>query len=163
VVQRGRGQLSRHAGVSRPGSAWSQVRPGLWIGGHVRFDGAGEVPVVVAREFDVVLSLYHQDGHAPPPGVEHRCTPIPDGPLSPEQLEQVARLAVLAAEAVRAGRKTFVRCQAGYNRSGLVVARTLVELGLGTTDAIALVRGRHSPWVLHNDLFVRYLGNELAP
>ncbi|WP_439385219.1 protein-tyrosine phosphatase family protein [Amycolatopsis lexingtonensis] len=75
----------------------------------------------------------------------------------------VARLAVLAAEAVRAGRKTLVRCHAGYNRSGLVVTRTLVELGLGVTEAIALVRARHSPWVLHNDLFVRYLGNELAP
>ncbi|MBE8519150.1 dual specificity protein phosphatase family protein [Amycolatopsis sp. H6(2020)] len=69
---------------------------------------------------------------------------------------------MLAAEAVRAGRKTFVRCHAGYNRSGLVTVRALVELGLGMTEAVALVRQRHSPWVLHNDLFVRYLGNELA-
>ncbi|MFJ1762829.1 protein phosphatase [Amycolatopsis sp. NPDC088138] len=141
---------------------WSEVRPCLWIGGHTRFDATGEVPVVVAREFDVVISLYRREGHGPPDGVEHHCVPIPDGPLSPEQLEQVARLAVLAAAAVRGGRKTLVRCHAGYNRSGLVVARTLVELGLGVTEAIALVRTRHSPRVLHNELFVRYLGNELA-
>ncbi|WP_284743403.1 protein-tyrosine phosphatase family protein [Amycolatopsis sp. RTGN1] len=159
MVQRGRGQLSWYT----DDPAWNEVRPGLWIGGHTRFDATGEVPVVVAREFDVVISLYRREGHGPPDDVEHHCVPIPDGPLSPEQLEQVTRLSVLAAEAVRAGRKTLVRCHAGYNRSGLVVARTLVELGLGVTEAIALVRARRSPRVLHNELFVRYLGNELAP
>ena len=37
MVQRGRGQLSRSAPVPQPATGWSEVRPGLWIGGHVRF------------------------------------------------------------------------------------------------------------------------------
>ena len=86
---------------------------------------------------------------------------MPDGPLTQAQLSQVARFAGLAAEAVRAGRSTLVRCHAGFNRSGLVVARTLVELGLGVPEAVALVRARHSPRALHNELFVQYLESGL--
>ena len=44
----------------------------------------------------------------------------------------------------------------------VVVARTLVELGLGVAEAIALVRTRHSPRVLHNELSLRHLPNEPA-
>jgi protein-tyrosine phosphatase len=50
-----------------------------------------------------------------------------------------------------------VRCHAGLNRSGLVVAQTLVELGLGVPAAIERVRQRRSPWALSNELFVQYL------
>ncbi|MEV6619778.1 protein phosphatase [Amycolatopsis sp. NPDC051106] len=141
-----------------PESAWNEIRPGLWMGGHVR---AGEEPVVVGREFDLVLSLYQREGHGPPPGVEHHFAEMPDGPLSEAQIAEVERFALLAAEAVRAGRSTLVRCHAGLNRSGLVVVQTLVELGLGVPEAIALVRQRRSPWALHNELFVQYLESGL--
>jgi protein-tyrosine phosphatase len=60
-----------------------------------------------------------------------------------------------------AGRSTLVRCHAGLNRSGLVVAQALVELGLGVPEAIALIRQRRSPWALNNELFVRYLESGL--
>jgi protein-tyrosine phosphatase len=141
-----------------PESAWNEIRPGLWMGGHVR---AGEEPVVVGREFDLVLSLYQRERHGPPPGVEHHFAEMPDGPLSEAQIAEVERFALLAAEAVRAGRSTLVRCHAGLNRSGLVVVQTLVELGLGVPEAIALVRQRRSPWALHNELFVQYLESGL--
>jgi protein-tyrosine phosphatase len=141
-----------------PESAWNEIRPGLWMGGHVR---AGEEPVVVGREFDLVLSLYQREGHGPPPGVEHHFAEMPDGPLSEAQIGEVERFALLAAQAVRAGRSTLVRCHAGLNRSGLVVAQALVELGLGVPEAIALVRQRRSPWALHNELFVQYLESGL--
>jgi protein-tyrosine phosphatase len=141
-----------------PESRWDEIRPGLWMGGHVR---AGEEPVVVGREFDLVLSLYQREGHGPPPGVEHHFAEMPDGPLTEAQIAEAERFAVLAAEAVRAGRSTLVRCHAGLNRSGLVVAQTLVELGLGVPEAIALVRQRRSPWALHNELFVQYLESGL--
>ncbi|MEV7044671.1 hypothetical protein [Amycolatopsis sp. NPDC051061] len=54
-----------------------------------------------------------------------------------------------------------MRCHAGLNRSGLVVAQALVELGLTVPAAIALVRQRRSPWALHNELFVQYLESGL--
>ncbi|MGW3960398.1 protein-tyrosine phosphatase family protein [Amycolatopsis sp. NPDC005003] len=141
-----------------PEEPWNEIRPGLWMGGHVR---AGEEPVVVGLEFDLVLSLYQRAGHGPPPGVEHHFAEMPDGPLTEAQIAEVERFAVLAAAAVRAGRKTLVRCHAGLNRSGLVVAQTLVELGLGVPEAIALIRQRRSPWALHNPLFVEYLESGL--
>jgi hypothetical protein len=147
--------------VPPPQAPWNEIRPGLWMGGHVQAGAEGEEPVVVGREFDLVLSLYQRPGHGPPPGVEHLVAEMPDGPLTAVQIERVERFAALAAEAVRAGRVMLVRCHAGYNRSGLVVVQTLVELGLGVPEAIALVRRRRSPWALHNELFVRYLESGL--
>ncbi|WP_410562772.1 protein phosphatase [Amycolatopsis sp. cmx-4-61] len=141
-----------------PEDPWNEVGPRLWMGGHVR---AGAEPVVVGREFDLVLSLYQCEGHGPAPGVEHHFAEMPDGPLTAAQLADVERFAVLAAEAVRAGRLTLVRCHAGLNRSGLVAAQALVELGLGVPAAIERVRQRRSPWALSNELFVQYLESGL--
>lgn len=149
MVQRGRGQLSD--------DRWHEIRPHLWMGGHITGWGERVRPAVVRAEFDLVLSLYRLEGHGPAPGVEHHVAEMPDGPLTQAQLDEAARFAVLAAEAVRAGRSTLVRCHVGYNRSGLVVAQALVELGMDVSEAIALVREKRSPRALHNEVFVRYL------
>lgn len=164
MVQRGRGQLKtrrkdRHD--PPPEDPWNEIGPRLWIGGHVRAGAAGEEPVVVRREFDLVLSLYQREGHGPPPDIEHHFAELPDGPLTAAQIADVERFAVLAAEAVRAGRLTLVRCHAGLNRSGLVGAQALVELGLGVPAAIERVRQRRSPRALHNPLFIQYLESGL--
>jgi protein-tyrosine phosphatase len=82
---------------------------------------------------------------------------MPDGPLTPHQIDQVRQLAVIAAVAVRDGRGTLVRCQYGYNRSGLVVAQTLIELGHTPAAAVTRIRERRSSWALHNELFEQYL------
>jgi protein-tyrosine phosphatase len=63
---------------------------------------------------------------------------------------------------VRAGRKVLVRCNSGYNRSGLVVVQALVQLGDQVDDAIFLVRDRRSKWALNNRLFVEYLTTGLG-
>ena len=63
----------------------------------------------------------------------------------------------LAAEAVLNDRTVLVRCHSGYNRYGLVVAQTLIELGQDATSAIALIRQRRSPWALNNSTFEQYL------
>ncbi|MHA6757769.1 protein-tyrosine phosphatase family protein [Streptacidiphilus sp. PAMC 29251] len=112
---------------------------------------------MVGAEFDLVISLFTRAGHGPAPGVDHLVREIPDGPLTAEQLHSVQRLAVTATEAVRNDRTVLVRCHSGYNRSGLVVAQTLIELGQDATSAIALVRQRRSPWVLNNPIFEQYL------
>ena len=128
------------------------------MGGHIRRVPSGErVPVVVRAEFDVLISLYRMAGHGPAGEVEHHCREIPDGPLTAAQLADVCELAEMAAAAVRAGRKVLVRCRSGYNRSGLVVAQALADLGYKVDDAIFLVRYRRSKWALNNHLFVEYL------
>ena len=48
----------------------------------------------------------------------------------------------------------------GLNRSGLVVARTLLELGYEAEAAIALVREARGPWALSNGYFERWLLEE---
>jgi protein-tyrosine phosphatase len=50
-----------------------------------------------------------------------------------------------------------VRCQAGINRSGLVVALMLMRDGLSAEDAITLIRSKRSQYALDNAYFVDYL------
>ncbi|MDT0434687.1 MULTISPECIES: dual specificity protein phosphatase family protein [Streptomyces] len=144
--------------VPAPDAPWSEIVPGLWMGGHEFRGSSGEREFAVVRdEFDLVQSLLRLPGLGPDPGVEHHVWPIPDGPLDGTQLTGVIRLARAAHEALDEGRQVLVRCYHGYNRSGLVVAHTLVRGGCSTEEAIRLIRTRRSPWALHNDLFVDYL------
>ncbi|MEW2358105.1 hypothetical protein [Spirillospora sp. NPDC029432] len=137
---------------------WNEIIPGLWMGGHVY---GGGTQAIVRDEFDVVLSLYGRDGHGPDEHVEHHYAPMPDGPLDPDQISAVCRLADIAAEAVRDGRTVLSRCHSGYNRSGLVTAQALIAMGYPVGDAIFLIRYRRSRWALNNPLFVDYLESGL--
>lgn len=100
------------------------------MGGHHWTDALGDGhAAVVGAEFGLVISLFSRPGHGPGPGVEHLLAEMPDAPLTAGQIHTVQQLARTAARAVRAGRTVLVRCHSGYNRSGLVVAQALVELG----------------------------------
>lgn len=148
----------REGDVPEPRSRWNEVTTGLWVGGHVWADTAGRhQDVVVADEFDVVISLYTREGHGPSEGVEHHVVPIPDDWLTADEIDRVRRVALTAADAVRAGRRVLVRCYSGYNRAGLVAAQTLIELGHDPEGAIDRIRLRRSPWALHNAAFEQYL------
>ncbi|WP_436774294.1 protein-tyrosine phosphatase family protein [Yinghuangia sp. YIM S09857] len=141
-----------------PDSPWNEIIHNLWMGGHFyRSPWGAYEPAIVRNQFDVVVSLHESDGHGPSPGTEHHCAAIPDDPLTPEQLATVESLATTVRGALREGRRTLVRCQAGYNRSGLVVAQTLVELGYDAPTAIKIIRERRSPFALNNEVFVDYL------
>lgn len=140
---------------------WNEITPGLWMGGHDR-QGRHDEPhyamtVRVADEFDLVVSLYQRDGCGPDVGVDHLYYSIPDGVLEPGDAVELEAIAERVAEAVRAGRRVLVRCQAGLNRSGLVTALTLIRLGHATNEAIDLIRERRSPDALFNGHFVAYL------
>lgn len=141
-----------------PQAPWDEIVPGLWMGGHSWTDPSGELqPVVVGGEFDLVVSLFTRPGHGPRHGVAHLVAEMPDGPLTPSQIGAVQDLAKATAQAVSRGRTTLVRCHSGYNRSGLVVAQALVEMGQDAASAIRLVQERRSPWALNNATFRDYL------
>ncbi|MEE1760098.1 MULTISPECIES: protein-tyrosine phosphatase family protein [unclassified Streptomyces] len=151
--------------VPAPREPWSEIVPGLWMGGHEFAGPAGTGGVefaVVRDEFDLVLTLLRLPGHGPDDGVEHHVWPIPDGPLDGTQLAGVMRLAQAACDALEDGKRVLVRCYSGYNRSGLVVAHALIRDGHSAEEAIRLIRTRRSPWALHNELFVEYLHTGLA-
>jgi protein-tyrosine phosphatase len=50
-----------------------------------------------------------------------------------------------------------VHCQAGLNRSSLVVGRALMLGGMTADDAIVLIRRKRSPACLSNPSFERWL------
>jgi protein-tyrosine phosphatase len=136
---------------------WNEIRPGLFQGGHDYVGG----DVVVRDEFDLVVSLYRRSSyildHGPPPDVEHLVYTFPDAILTAEHGAKVVVLAARVANDVLDGKKVLVRCQAGYNRSGLVVALALKALGMTGEDAVDLIHQQRSPWALCNTSFVRYI------
>ena len=152
------GTRQRDRDVPPPTAPWHEITTGLWMGGHNWVDGAGQSrPAVVTDQFEVVVSLIVEPGHGPTAGVEHHVLEIPDAALTSEQIDGVSRLADLATTAVRDRRSVLVRCRAGYNRSGLVVAQTLINQGHEPAAAIELIRRRRSQWALHNLTFEDYL------
>lgn len=55
------------------------------------------------------------------------------------------------------GEKILVRCQIGYNRSGLIMSMVLVNLGFTASEAIDLLRIKRSEYVLVNPVFEGYI------
>ncbi|MFJ5228301.1 protein phosphatase [Kitasatospora sp. NPDC088391] len=150
------------SGAPEPSAPWNEIAPGLWLGGLHRTDAAGRrLPVVVDAEFDLVVSLCAAAGHGPAPGRPHRVLALPDGPLDAWQLTAVQSLSRTVAEAVVSGQSVLVRGRTGRNRSALVAAQALVELGSAPDEAVRLVRERRSPLALRDGLLVDYLATGL--
>jgi len=135
---------------------WNEVVPGLFMGGHdVRAQSASAC--VVRDEFDLVVSLTTREGYGPSPGVEHVVARLADAVLDAPNAARVRELGTLVATAVDEGRRVLVRCSGGLNRSGVVVAEALVELGHSPDEAIRAVRAARGPWALTNPGFVAHL------
>lgn len=148
--------------VPWPQDPWNEIIPNLFQGGQLAINGnrpRKQHVVLVRDEFDAVFSFYWRDeeGNGPDKNIPHVHHFIPDGELTEADLAQVKLLAAQVADKVRNRHKTLVRCQAGYNRSGLVVALALIELGYDPQGAINLIRRQRSPYALHNEHFVRYI------
>jgi protein-tyrosine phosphatase len=83
--------------------------------------------------------------------------PIKDGPVP--EVDELRGLARLIASCLTARAIVYVHCQAGMNRSALVVARTLIERGVTAREAIDRVRERrkgslsdeYAEWLLSED------------
>lgn len=148
---------------SVPREPWSEVAPRLWMGGHEYIAGDGIwTMAVVADQFDVVYSLHYREGYGPGAGVDHHVLEVPDDVLTARQIRDVEDLATSAAGDYAAGRRVLVRCRAGMNRSGLVIAEVLMRCGYTAPDAIAMIRRRRAPGALSNASFVAYLETGLG-
>jgi hypothetical protein len=155
----GRGRVDHIPFAPRP---WDEVIPGLWLGGHdCQPDGAppkGEC-FLEGADFDVVVSLFQRwdPRYSPGLGVEHHTHRMADADLDPEHHTTLDDLANVVAHAAVDGRKVLVRCQAGLNRSALVMGLALIRLGWTADNAIRMMRQARSPYVLCNESFVAYL------
>ncbi len=74
--------------------------------------------------------------------------------FDPSDLQAIVRMA--HAEWKR-GQRVLIRCQAGMNRSGLIMALILIREGYTAEDAIDLIRAKRSKHALFNGRFEKWL------
>ena len=137
-----------------------EVVPALSIA--TRLDTSSEYGTL---DVDVIVDLEDWEAAWAPPvplGRLYVSFPMDDGD---EVDPKVRELAVFIASLVTSGRRVLVHCTEGLNRSGVVVARALMAMGLTASDAIDLVRRQRGPSVdgfpaLGNDAFVEWLHRE---
>ena len=129
----------------------SHISGPLWMGGCM--DG-----LALPGDFKHVVSLYPWEKYKLGPDTSRTEFRLYDDGMTPdwEELEPIVRHTV---GCLKDG-KTLVHCQAGLNRSGLIVALA-IALGSkrrrGMADAIAVLRQQRSPMVLCNANFEAWL------
>ena len=146
---------------------WNEVRPNLWMGGM--YYGPHMTACVPEDQFDVVISMAgsSQAMRVNHPDVITHSFYIDDGKLGPMELDMVHEAKDLTLKYLDEGKKVLVRCQAGWNRSGLVVAMVLLHLGdhkgaCCPRHAIGYIRKARGENALSNEWFVKYIHEENA-
>jgi hypothetical protein len=126
---------------------FTEVETDLFVGGNPR----EEVP----REFSFVLDLYGAGGYRWSNKTIHTRAPLYDV----TDLPDLALLEALASwvNTTRSLGSTLVHCQAGLNRSSLVVALALIRSGQDPGEVILKLRTARSPAVLCNKAFEAWL------
>ena len=139
---------------------WSEVVEGLWQGGTGDHDimQQPKFPVITRKTFDTVITLYQfanpVDWH-----VKELRYGVWDGSAQDIDLKELFDLVKMAHTDWVNGKKVLIRCQAGWNRSGLVTALVLMRDGMEAHEAIDLIREKRSPRALCNKNFVEFLLN----
>jgi protein-tyrosine phosphatase len=127
----------------------SEVADNLWQGGCAE-------GLVLPPFIDHLLSLYPWEAYE----VTHDLTSFREvrmyDDVNQALEETVPELATWVNQCRQTG-PTLVHCQAGLNRSGVVVAFALMLDGMSADEAIARVRERRSPAALCNPQFERWL------
>ena len=139
---------------------YSEILPGLWQGGTHDFDTLEfpkQYPIWNQEKlFDSVATLYAV-AHPVGWGISERRFGFPDSALDESNLPDIHAMADWVYNEWKSGKKVLVRCQMGWNRSGIISALALMKAGYTAKDAIDLIRARRSPHALCNEDFVRYL------
>ena len=143
---------------------WSEILPGLWQGGTHETDTIHETGGSVfhpsKEDFDTVISLAALSNGAGW-GVKELRFAFFDGDMSDFNPEKDLKFLVDHAHADwKVGKRVLIRCQAGWNRSGLVMALVLIKEGYEPQAAINLIRERRVPEALSNRTFEQWLLNK---
>jgi protein-tyrosine phosphatase len=112
-----------------------EVVPGLLIGTKIvppaDFESIGVDAIVDLEEWE-----FGWVSHVPTSRI-YLSFPMEDGERVDPKVNEVGSFVALL---VRSGQRVLVHCTEGLNRSGIVIARALVDLGWSALDAIELVR-----------------------
>lgn len=141
---------------------WSELLPNLWQGGTDFEDEVGQWHRgknrrITRLDFDSVFTMCSMSNPVMNGVLEVRYT-INDGNMSDFSPEKdLYPLVVMAHNEWLSGKRVLIRCQAGWNRSGLLMALVLIREGYSPKEAIDLIRGKRSPHALSNWTFSRWL------
>lgn len=139
---------------------YSEILPNLFISGTLDEDviqrGKSSIHLAQPALFDSVVCMY---GHANPLGyyVREQRFGIADAELKNESKPEIRQLAQWLHSEWRMGKRVAAKCQAGWNRSGLIAALVLLQEGYTADSAIKLIRDKRSPNALCNPHFVAYI------
>lgn len=137
-----------HKGIDFDVPYMTEIVPGLWQGGC-------HMSLVLPTHINYVVSLYPWERYI----IEHKVrgelyVRMYDDPnQNTEEVEYIAK----QVNRWREKGQVLVHCQAGLNRSSLIVARALMLDGMSADEAIALIREKRSPACLCNEGFENYL------
>lgn len=137
---------------------WSEIIEGLWQGGTDDNDVHHQLkkPFITTKQFDTVVTMY-ADANPVDWHVKEIRYGVWDSVMSdfdPEELFDIVRI---AHSDWKKGKKVLIRCQAGWNRSGLITALVLMREGMSARDAIDLIRRKRSSYALCNRQFEKFL------
>jgi hypothetical protein len=142
------------------GNLYSEILPNLYISGTLDEDvvqrGKTSRALAEPSTFDSVVCMY---GHANPIGyyVREQRFGIADAELDEASKPEIIQLADWLHSEWKQGKSVAGKCQAGLNRSSLIVALVLLKEGYTATEAIDLIRERRSQYALFNNHFVDFI------
>lgn len=149
----------RMKGIARHGHTPFDVPYVSHVVGNI-YQGGCSLGLELPRNIEYVISLYKWEHYIRHDRVksfyEYTMYDSDDGIPERHILNDIVNTAL---DCVEEG-PTLIHCQAGLNRSSLVAALVLMELGYTGKAAIELLRHRRSPAVLCNKTFERYVLNQ---
>lgn len=137
-----------HGGIEFDVPFITQIADNLWQGGCT--DG-----LILPTHINFIVSLYPWERYE----IRHKIRGelyirmYDDPNQATDQIDEIA----LQVNRWRKKGQVLVHCQAGLNRSSLVVARALMFDGMTADEAITLLRTNRSPACLCNQGFENYL------
>jgi protein-tyrosine phosphatase len=109
--------------------------------------------------FDAIVTLYAWARPADWNIQEFRYG-VPDASIKDIDLDRLRQAVNFGYDRWKQGDRVLVRCQAGLNRSGLVLALILIRDGLEPAEAINRIRDNRGPDALFNENFHAWLLKE---
>lgn len=140
--------ITRHGLIPFDVPVISEIAPGLWQGGCAP-------GLVLPAHIRHLVSLYPRESYTVRHALDSSLTVQMSDTAGQDTsaVDEIARW----VSAQRPAGPVLVHCQAGLNRSGLVVARVLMMEGMTAATAIGLLRDKRSPACLCNPAFEEWL------
>ena len=139
---------------------FSEIAPNLFQGGT---DDLDVIHLAVTNNrkrtdlpFDAIVTMYAWARPADWQVQEFRYG-VPDASIGDIDLSRLHQAVQFGYDRWKAGDRVLIRCQAGLNRSGLVLALILIKDGIAPEDAINLIRTHRGPDALFNLNFANWL------